>query len=159
MRKQASDICPKIAKKLEKLKNESAACIPRFTGDEKFEVTHMYRSQFFVDLEIGSCSCRKWELTGLSCSHAISGLAWKGLESEPYVSHYYSKTTYMQAYEPVISPIDGLEVCRDPSTDALLPPKKIELSGRPKKPRRREPDEVRSIILGTIRLSEKELKK
>ncbi|KAL3517204.1 hypothetical protein ACH5RR_024106 [Cinchona calisaya] len=40
IRNQNIELCPKIAKKLEKLKNASATCIARFTVGEKFEITH-----------------------------------------------------------------------------------------------------------------------
>ncbi|KAL3530515.1 hypothetical protein ACH5RR_009837 [Cinchona calisaya] len=107
MRNQDVEICPKVQKHLEKLKNESAACIPIFSGEQKIEVRHMYGEQFAVDLENGTCDYRRWELTGIPCSHVISCCGWKGTDPKVYVYEYYKKSAYMRAYEPVMNPING----------------------------------------------------
>ncbi|KAK8643560.1 hypothetical protein V6N13_012849 [Hibiscus sabdariffa] len=57
-------LCPKIQKKVDKTIMQSTSCWPRHAGGHKWEVSAGYEDQHAVDLEIHSCSCRKWDLTG-----------------------------------------------------------------------------------------------
>ncbi|KAL3513622.1 hypothetical protein ACH5RR_026339 [Cinchona calisaya] len=105
MSKQDVDICPKVLKTLEKLKNDSTACIARFCGEEKFK---------------------------------------REIDPEHGVHNYYKKDAYTRAYEPVINPTNGPPAWERSNEYHNLLPKKIKVSGRPKKARRREPGEVRT---------------
>lgn len=69
MRKYSGSICPKIKKKLGKTKDESFRFAPMWSGGPKFQV-NCGNGQFAVDLE--QKTCRKWELTGIPCGHAIT---------------------------------------------------------------------------------------
>lgn len=97
--KQDVVICPKIQFKLEKLKEQVAACIPCFLGNHKFEVTHMHGEQFAVDLHAQTWDCRVWQLSGLPFQYAISALAWKSVSFEVVVhDYYYTKDAYIVGY-------------------------------------------------------------
>ncbi|KAL3533520.1 hypothetical protein ACH5RR_007041 [Cinchona calisaya] len=58
----------------------------------------------------------------------------------------------MRAYEPVINPTNGPHAWERCDGNHILPPKKMKMSGRPKKARRRELDEVRTNSSGHQRV-------
>ncbi|KAK8559883.1 hypothetical protein V6N13_016616 [Hibiscus sabdariffa] len=95
-------LCPKIQKK---------NCWPRHASGHKWEVSAGYEDQHAVDLEIYSCSCRKWDLTGIPCIHVVSVIMKIGV-----TAHYMTD-------EPILPPVIRRPV------------------GRPQKNRRKEPDE------------------
>lgn len=153
MKKRADNICPKIQIKLEKAKAECAANIARQSDDKRFEVTHIYGETYVVDLDRCSCTCRRWQLTGLPCCHAIACISFTEATPEQYVHKCYSRDAYLAAYEPAIAPISGPNAWKASAKELVLPPKKIRLPGRPKKARRREPDESRKCSDGVTKLS------
>ncbi|MBA0777827.1 hypothetical protein Gotri_005796 [Gossypium trilobum] len=57
-------LCPRIHKKLSE--------IPIYARNEKFEVECGLSKKHVVNLLNSSCSCRKWDLLGIPCKHAIS---------------------------------------------------------------------------------------
>ncbi|KEH25408.1 hypothetical protein MTR_6g022470 [Medicago truncatula] len=75
--------------------------------------------------------------------HAVATIVMKGDDLAQYVHEYYSKVYYEDCYAQVISPINGQN--KWPKTDfvEVLPPIYKRGPGRPKKLRRREPDEDR----------------
>ncbi|XP_071937522.1 uncharacterized protein [Coffea arabica] len=153
MKKRTDDICPKIQNKLEKAKIECAANIARQSDDKRFEVQHIYGGTYVVDLDKCTCTCRKWELTGLPCCHAIACISLAGGKPEDYVHKCYSREAYLAAYEPAIAPISGPNAWKCSTKEPVLPPNKVRLPGRPKKARRREPDEPRKCSNGVTKLS------
>ncbi|XP_027082284.1 uncharacterized protein [Coffea arabica] len=111
-------------------------------GDWNYEVRCMYGDRYNVNLASRTCSCRRWELNGIPCAHAMSAIA---LKKEPppenFVNECYSKEAYMRAYGPIIYPLNGEHLWKDLKQGPVLPPEIIKLLGRPKKVKRREPDE------------------
>ncbi|KAK9080178.1 hypothetical protein SSX86_001853 [Deinandra increscens subsp. villosa] len=43
-----------------------------WNGGTKYQVSGPLNDQFVVDVEDKTCTCRKWQLTGLPCKHAIA---------------------------------------------------------------------------------------
>ncbi|XP_071906167.1 uncharacterized protein [Coffea arabica] len=74
-------------------------------------------------------------------------------ESESLVHHYYSQDSYLKAYEPAIVSLSGPNVWVQSDKDPILSPLKLKLPGRPKKVRRREPEEPRPNSNGATKLS------
>ncbi|XP_027150245.1 uncharacterized protein LOC113750477 [Coffea eugenioides] len=140
MKKRTDDICPKIQNKLERAKTECAANIAPQSDDKRFEVQHIYGGTYVVDLDKCTCTCRKWELIGLPCCHAIACISLAGGKVEAYVHKCYSRQAYLAAYEPTIAPISGPNTWKCSTKEPVLPPNKVRLPGRPKKARRRESD-------------------
>nr|XP_027080396.1 uncharacterized protein LOC113703286 [Coffea arabica]XP_027080397.1 uncharacterized protein LOC113703286 [Coffea arabica] len=156
MRKNNDEICPKIIKKkLEKGKDDARANIARWFDDDKFEVTHMHGGTFVVDLKRQTCTCRRWELTGIPCSHASCCILLTKNKPKKFVHPCYIRDVYLMAYEQAIGPINGPNNWKKPNKTPLSAPKKLKLPGRPKKARRRELDEPRTDSKGCIRLSRK----
>ena len=100
--------------------------------------------QYVVDLNMRSCTCRRWQLTGIPCHHAISCLRHERIRLEDMVSSCYSLEVYMQAYDKPVMPCrDKKEWTRTNGPD-VLPPYYEKKVGRPKRCRRKDPLENES---------------
>ncbi|KAH7858712.1 hypothetical protein Vadar_027038 [Vaccinium darrowii] len=132
-------ICPKIKKRLDKQRDEKR-WISRYFGHQLFQVEGP-NQQFKVDLRMKTCGCRRWELTGIPCVHAIAAYNKLKLDPKDYVDDWYKVDTNLSTYDNLLGPINGRELW--PTTDGpkLLPPDVKKRTGSPKKARRREPDE------------------
>ena len=69
--KVESEFCPKVCKRLHREKMSSSKWLACWSSDTKFEVKNGLQN-FIVDLENRTCTCRKWDITGIPCCHAIS---------------------------------------------------------------------------------------
>ncbi|CAA0806734.1 MuDR family transposase [Striga hermonthica] len=143
MMKYDGVICPKIMKLLEELKKRSMECIANWNVMHEFEVDGPYGSKFRVHLGERTCSCRKWELTGIPCEHAISGLFFLGHDPEEYVDSWYKKETFLKAYSSMMGALNSPDEWPKVDVQPLQPPLQSKMPGRPKKyNRKRGPDEV-----------------
>ena len=66
-----SDICAKVLKRLHKEKLVANRWLACWAGQTQFEVKNGLQS-FTVDLAIAHYSCRKWDISGIPCAHAIT---------------------------------------------------------------------------------------
>ena len=57
-------------------------------GHEIFEVKEK-KSAYKVKMLERSCTCRKWDLSGIPCRHAVSAMRENGMEVDDYISDYY----------------------------------------------------------------------
>ena len=55
-----------------------------------------------VNLEERTCSCRKWQVSGIPCKHAIAFITHLGEPLENYVHMFYSVDKFKAAYEALI---------------------------------------------------------
>ncbi|CAN1801228.1 hypothetical protein LINPERHAP1_LOCUS22877, partial [Linum perenne] len=102
-------------------------------GANTFQVRHRDK-QMVVDLNNQTCTCWKWELSGIPCSHAISCIAFMQDRLENYVRMWYRVENYMKAYGVHISPMVGLESWQKTDQPAIKPPH-VNIVGSMKKGR------------------------
>ncbi|KAL0322330.1 UNVERIFIED_CONTAM: hypothetical protein Scaly_2529400 [Sesamum calycinum] len=131
---------PKVQKVLEKLKNDTRACISTYVGESKFEVRDMHDGQNAVDINMETCSCQ-WELTGIPCVHAVRAIVSCGRIPEDYVHNCYSIETFRKAYSFIINPLKGQTERLETGKGPVAPNSEIRLPERPNKVRRLEPVE------------------
>ncbi|KAL0329380.1 UNVERIFIED_CONTAM: hypothetical protein Sradi_4924700 [Sesamum radiatum] len=93
------------------------------------------------NLEMRTCTCRIWQLSGIPCKHACSAIFNQNLQPEDMVHPYYNVDTYKQVYEHAILPISGQTLWNETGLVPPLPPNFGRGSGRPAGARNREPDE------------------
>ncbi|XP_019196329.1 PREDICTED: uncharacterized protein LOC109190314 [Ipomoea nil] len=91
-------------------------------------------------------SCRRWDLNGIPCSHAIAAIRTKREVPEDYVHHCYTVEAYMRSYKPAIMPIHPSDLWTKTGQKPPLPPKYKVQPGRPKKLRKRDPIENESVV-------------
>nr|KAJ0224598.1 hypothetical protein LSAT_V11C100029920 [Lactuca sativa] len=62
--------------------------IARWNGRDMYHVTGPLQDQHVVDVRKQTCSCRKWELIGIPCRHAIATLNEMSKDSEDELDIY-----------------------------------------------------------------------
>ncbi|WVZ12473.1 hypothetical protein V8G54_017003 [Vigna mungo] len=88
-------------------------------------------------------SCRKWLITVIPCTHAITAMKFLNVNAEDYIGTSYRKSTYEETYNSIIYPINGQVLWDKTSYPDVLPLKKRTTPGRPKKKRRLESWELK----------------
>ncbi|XP_031402519.1 uncharacterized protein LOC116212068 [Punica granatum] len=131
-------ICPVAQSRLDKSRKDSSYWTPEWVGDAdgyKFQVWKRPQCKV-VDLGVGTCSCRMWQLTGIPCAHAIACMAYNNLEPEKYVHSWYSTERWRATYVPYIEPITGESDWHQTELSPIEPPAFKRPAGRPKQRRR-----------------------
>ncbi|KAG8382028.1 hypothetical protein BUALT_Bualt05G0033800 [Buddleja alternifolia] len=145
-----SVICAKIRDLLVKNMKQAGECIPMRSDEWNFKIKGPFDQHTFNVLDM-ICSCRRWELTSIPCSHAISAIWCRNENLEIYVHKVYTIDAYKQCYEKAIPSVNGPELWHISQLEPLLPPKYKEVVdlGRPQRLRRIELDEPPPGILQT----------
>ncbi|RYR20290.1 hypothetical protein Ahy_B03g065405 [Arachis hypogaea] len=96
----AGKILPKINKKIEREFDKGGEWLAIYAGRDKYEVSSSQgnRAKFVVDLNLHECSCRKFQLTGYPCEHAMSCIRKMCLDVKNYVNKCYRKDTGTHCY-------------------------------------------------------------
>nr|XP_043634974.1 uncharacterized protein LOC122606079 [Erigeron canadensis] len=131
-----------------------------FNGTNKYQVSGPWNDQCVVHMGERTCSCRKWELTGIPCKHAVAtmnNMHKYGFEvgiPEDWVHTAYTLQTWNQVYSNKIAPIVGATYWPvSDSTIQILPPYHHTQVGRPKKKRKRGAFENNQPIVKGCKLS------
>ncbi|XP_021729979.1 uncharacterized protein LOC110696947 [Chenopodium quinoa] len=139
MMKATSILFPRIKAKLEAEKAKAAQCEVIPSSETLFNVNYNL-DQLVVDLERRSCTCRKWDMLGIPCCHAVASIYFLGKEPELFVDKCYYRDTYLSVYVGSIPPIQGERHWPVVSMPIDPPPIKIG-PGRPRKNRIKDPHE------------------
>ncbi|CAM0956931.1 unnamed protein product [Alopecurus aequalis] len=86
-----------------------------------------------VNLEKKECSCRRWQICGKPCTHALRFIFSKQAKLEEYVHECFSVARFKAAYKGVLMPIRGRSQWPkvNPGFD-MIPPKLTRSAGRPR---------------------------
>lgn len=136
---------------MDKVKEEATKCRSIFNGNDKYQVSTEFGEQFVVDMKIKECTCRRWELTGIPCKHAVAALWDKAAygervpHPEEMVHPCYRLETWKRMYQYTIEPINGPDLWpKSGCPTTLMHPKHHPQVGRPRMKRMRGPDESNS---------------
>nr|XP_027093781.1 uncharacterized protein LOC113714186 [Coffea arabica] len=128
---------------IDKNTDRTPDCFPFKSNDDLYEVSCPYSDQYAVNIKEQICSCRKWELTGIPCPHAIVALWMVKKDPLLYVLKWYTVKTYMKCYEGLVCPMnEESELGLTDVGEGSLPPLYGRAPGRPKKLRRRSAEEI-----------------
>lgn len=96
MRRYRGSICPRIQQVLEKNKRDAEGWAPNWVGDDGYSLFEVRRDpdKYVVNLSERSCSCRKWDLTGIPCCHGVACMWHNNYAPEDYVSIHYRCCVY-----------------------------------------------------------------
>ncbi|XP_074341298.1 uncharacterized protein LOC141678802 [Apium graveolens] len=131
-------ICPRIKAKLDAAVKLSRKWQATWDGESKYMVRYGTKS-VTVNLDVKTCDCRAWELTGIPCPHAVAAIYDRRHQPLAYVSHYYTREMYLKAYTFSLPVLRGEDFWEMTGKALMLPPDMPKkLRGRPKKLRRRE---------------------
>ncbi|PWA87023.1 hypothetical protein CTI12_AA120390 [Artemisia annua] len=112
------------------------------SGYQEFEVRKLNEG-YGVNLEAKKCTCRRWDLTGAPCIHAVAAYAMLLRDPAEVVSECYGKEAWVKTYSYFIKPVGGKALWDKTGITPLpLPPKKRKMPGRPKGKRVKHPSEV-----------------
>ncbi|CAN6354378.1 unnamed protein product [Urochloa humidicola] len=134
-------ICPKVRKKVERHADYSGCVDVNPSGGGVFSVKDRDETHV-VDVNVSRCDCRRWQLTGIPCSHAIACFRLDNITPEDRVHDCYSIATYLRAYGHTIMPIRGKEHWEKMNGVEVHPPMYEKKIGRPKKTRKKAPIEL-----------------
>ncbi|RYR13993.1 hypothetical protein Ahy_B04g070689 isoform A [Arachis hypogaea] len=118
----------------------------QWCGDDEhnqFEVTK-WQHRVRVNTRERTCSCRKWQLTGLPCCHGIAAIQRKNEKPEDYVHHKLTIEAYNRTYMFHINSIPSQEYWEHHEGLPCLPPPYKRPIGRPTKKRRKDSTEQSS---------------
>ncbi|KAK4345485.1 hypothetical protein RND71_035661 [Anisodus tanguticus] len=110
-------------------------------GDQWYDVVEG-GDRHVVDLVRKRCTFRTWDLTGISCPHAIKALLHVKQEPLPEVYWWYSKEAYMLMYLHKIQLVRGNKSWKVDPSHAMEPPEIHKMVGRPKVKRTRVKNEA-----------------
>ncbi|WVZ64081.1 hypothetical protein U9M48_013650 [Paspalum notatum var. saurae] len=102
-------VLPHIIKKLNEESRELSLEVQE-CSEEVAEVTSLGGSgfRFVVNLQERTCSCRKWQVCGIPCKHAIAFItSLSNASIEDYVDQYYSIDKFRTTYQQLIPAMPG----------------------------------------------------
>lgn len=148
-------LTPTATKLLEGIKKEATQYTVVWNGGEKYQVSGPWGDQCIVDVGLRVCTCRRWELTGIPCKHAVAtnwNMALNNLKvglPESWVHSTYWLETWKQVYSFKIGPVNGRSMWpKSQCPTTLIPPVHHKAIGRPKKKRRKTADEKDNMVRG-----------
>lgn len=109
-------------------------------GQKVFKVLSMNHSYTF-DLNNESCDCKRWELSGIPCHHAIACAREERIDPESLVHECYSVQTFIKAYGFNIKPMRDQEHWTKMDGVEVYPPVYTKVMGRPRRNRKKDPEE------------------
>ncbi|KAL7264672.1 hypothetical protein ACSBR1_002604 [Camellia fascicularis] len=100
-----------------------------------------------VDLGLRTCSCRKWEINGYPCQHAVVVIFRSGKNLNSSVEQFFHADMYRQAYLFSIGLVPTVEKPMCSIDDAMiLPPLNKRPAERPKKNRIASTGEFKRVM-------------
>lgn len=148
MSKAPGPLTPTTSKLLERNREASVQYRARWNGTAKYEVYGPWHDQHVVDMTNMSCTCRRWELNGIPCRHAIATIHEMADSGDnvgelyTYVNKVYWLQTWNEAYSYTVDPIKGRAMWpKSTCPFQLTPPPHHNQPGRPKTKRKRSADE------------------
>ncbi|KAI3512708.1 hypothetical protein L1887_20026 [Cichorium endivia] len=148
MEKAKGPLTPTATSILEGQKKQASQYYARWNGGDKYQVAGVWQDQHVVDVKNSTCTCRKWELVGIPCKHAIATLNEMSKNSEDELDIYkwvhkvYWLETWQKAYSFKVEPIKGRPMWpKSMCPTKLIPPPHHKQVGRPKRKRRQSEGE------------------
>ncbi|XP_076884004.1 uncharacterized protein LOC143532992 [Bidens hawaiensis] len=96
-------VCPRVQKKLDKEKNWAHKCKVFPSSPTVFQVSDF--DDVSVDIGNKTCTCRRWELSGIPCKHVCAVAGFIKRNSEEFVHESYLKEQYLKSYQFTIPPL------------------------------------------------------
>jgi hypothetical protein len=130
-------ILPSVMLELNKASNDLRVVKISRGDDDYAEVTLVdadnITRRHTVDLENHKCSCRKWQLTGKPCNHALAWICANRGRIADYVHPYYSVEKFRAAYASRVPNLkDRSQWIQADLGYKLYPPKQKRAAGRPR---------------------------
>jgi hypothetical protein len=138
-------IYPKIKKKVDINVDFASNCFVDGAGDGLFSVAEMHGATpttYIVDLKTKTCSCQRWQKSGIPCPHVISAIRDERIDPLSLVDKCYSVEMHKRAYANIVYPCKDKTEWQNMTGPDILPPLYKKHVGRPTKNRRKAQGEV-----------------
>lgn len=131
----------KAQAEIEKSRADSKDLILYQTTGDEYEVDD-HGTGYRVDVHLKTCGCRKWQLKGIPCNHAMCVIIGKKLNLDDYVSEYFTTHKWQQTYARGMRVVQGMKLWPRLNRLPIIPPDPRPKRGRKKNHnRRKEPHE------------------
>ena len=121
----------KARKEVEKSCDEAQYCYSYCSTGGEFEIVE-FSNGYTVNLPSRSCTCRKWDLSGIPCRHAVSAIRENGMEVDDYISDYYLTSKWQGVYFRGLRPVNGPKFWKLSGAERIEAPPYKRPPGRPK---------------------------
>ncbi|CAA7018440.1 unnamed protein product [Microthlaspi erraticum] len=147
IRRQAMARNSKRSKKSEKWAGRYTKYVKLVLAEEeknakKCEVTHASHGRYEVELfgqkhsvntTKKTCTCFKWQISGIPCEHAYGAMLDAGLDTDNYIYDCFSTSKLQDCYSENIKPMRGPHFWMHGSYRLVIAPPEPDLPGRKKK--------------------------
>ncbi|PWA37957.1 transposase, mutator type [Artemisia annua] len=72
--KSVGQLTPTVQAMFDAIKKEATDCVVEWTEASLYKVSVPNEDHCVVNMDRKECGCRKWELTGIPCKHAVAAL-------------------------------------------------------------------------------------
>ncbi|XP_018515142.1 uncharacterized protein LOC108872233 [Brassica rapa] len=134
---------PYVTEMLESLREDASACTVRPSTNMMYAST-LNGCSYKVIFANMTCTCRRWEITGISCEHAYGVMMQRRLEAQHYVAHWFRTTTWRQTYAEGIVPLRGAKFWPEGPEPPIVEPVIPDQPGRKKETKADKKEEERS---------------
>ncbi|XP_076935466.1 uncharacterized protein LOC143602139 [Bidens hawaiensis] len=100
------EVCPATKKKLEVIKKKQRHYDVIPSGNNIFEVRSA-KNAYVVKIQEQTCNCGSWQLSGIPCVHTVAALAFLNKNPDTYVSPWFKKDMFKEAYKHCIKSMKG----------------------------------------------------
>ena len=127
---------------LEKARCAKKHCSTIRSGFSLYEVNE-FDCGYRVDLATHQCACRRWDLTGIPCKHAVCVLDDNQEDPVKYTAEYYYTHVMKRTYSDNIKPVNGENLWKMTGKPPIGIPEIRKPRGRPRtRDRKKEPFEA-----------------
>ncbi|XP_039118422.1 uncharacterized protein LOC120254384 [Dioscorea cayenensis subsp. rotundata] len=122
---------PVIHQKIEELVEESRNLLVGRSDGDHFEVVD--QKNYCISLNSRTCSCRRWQVYGITCKHTCAAILQIDTNIHRYVDDYFTVDSYRQAYAEAIFLVPDNDKPDDLNRELLVhSPITKKLVGRPR---------------------------
>ncbi|CAI9265894.1 unnamed protein product [Lactuca saligna] len=113
IQKVVGPLTPTATTILDNIKSKAEQYVATFCGAGKYQVAGPWQDQCIVDVGQQSCTCKRWELTGIPCKHGVAAIWDMGRNDkdvgipESFVHPCYWLSSWKEMYSFKVSPING----------------------------------------------------
>ncbi|XP_009140734.3 uncharacterized protein LOC103864720 [Brassica rapa] len=130
-RKEPARHTKKARKEVEKSCDEAQHCRSVSSTGGRYEVVEGTNG-YSVKLHKRTCACRKWDLTGIPCRHAVCAIRENTGLVEDYISDYYTTEKWRETYRRDLKPVNGPKFWAECGGGRIVGPPYKRPPGRPK---------------------------